>query len=700
MPRPFPIDSSVPIFAEYFYALSLGEAKDIFNTNVTSHDLKPHPNYLSYDVVEKIITPLKNKNVLKTDGGKLLVPLEGLLILPDNPPAAGKYPLVIILHGNHTGYATIDYQTNKPSGSNPGKIGITMLDTQRQSYTGYTEFQNTLAASGIASYSINLNIVNSLENSEHEPFEKQSLDFNQRILLLFLHLKLLKLVASDTLTGDNFPIRFFEGAAFKNIKDALQTSTHAGLMKLKTGIQGVLDFTRLGVMGHSRGADAVSRLHAYCFKGANPAQVTFPVHTQVDGRIKDLSQQTKPQQDHIKSILALEPVAPKKTNEEDTQGYVIDNRQTMFFVGLGTHDEDVTLDPVRIYEHPACPKAMIVINGATHKRFNTVWATSQDPKDFAEEPVNIHLLDIPQHTDILNNVYSKCFTATLGNIPADFLPFTKQTKFPVTLPKANNIQCAWKFGFPFATPTPEMKNLDALVSGIDTDDLDDASASFEQEISAFVEKRENEGTFVITIPINPASAAEQLSNYTHFSFRFAKGFGLSEKPERTEQKNFTIEFFENGTLQGNTIEGKDITSIDLNALRAYDEEPSGDTNVFEYSILLQTVEISLKDRPALDKINSIEIKINPDPTKSPPRSGTVVIGGSVVAGIVVGGLGVLGGHIYNKEQDVDEDDKKYYLIGGGIAGAALGSSVTYKILKSSEMAFAFKDFLLTNRQLP
>jgi hypothetical protein len=245
-----------------------------------------------------------------------------------------------------------------------------------------------------------------------------------------------------------------------------------------------------------------------------------------------------------------------------------------------------------------------------------------------------------------------------------------------------------------------MKDLDALVSGIGTNDLDDASSSFEQEIPAFVEKRENEGIFVITIPINPASATEKLSNYTHFSFRFAKGFGLSEKPERTEQKNFTIEFFENSTLQGNTIEGKDITTIDLNAMRAYDEERSGDTNVFEYSILLQTVEISLKDRPALDKINRIEIKINPDPTKSPPRSGTVVVGGSVVAGIVVGGLGVLGGHIYNKEQNVEEGDKKYYLIGGGLAGAALGSYVTYRILKSSEMAFAFKDFLLTTRQLP
>ena len=376
MPRPFTIDSSIPIFAEYFYALALGEGKDIFNTNVTSHSLKPHSQYLPYDVVEKIINPLKTKGTLKTDSGKLLVPLEGLLILPDNPPAAGKYPLVIMLHGNHTGFATIDYQTDKPSGSVPGRIGIKILDTQRLSFTGYTEFQNTLAAFGIASYSINLNIVNSLENSEHTPFEKLALDVNQRILLFFLHLKLLKLVANDPLTGDNFPIRFLESTTFKNLKDALQTSTHARLMSLKAAVLGLIDFTKLGVMGHSRGADAVSRIHAYCFKGTTPAEVTFPKHTQVDSRIKDLSQQTKPQQDHIKSILALEPVAAKKEGESDTTGYVIDNRQTMFFVGMGTHDEDVTLDPVRIYEHPACPKAMVVINGATHKRFNTIWATS------------------------------------------------------------------------------------------------------------------------------------------------------------------------------------------------------------------------------------------------------------------------------------------------------------------------------------
>jgi hypothetical protein len=700
MPRPFAIDSSTPIFAEYFYALALDEDKDIFNTNVTSHSLKPHSQYLPYDVVEKIINPLKIKGTLKTDAGKLLVPLEGLLILPDNPPAAGKYPLVIILHGNHTGFATIDYRTHKPSGSDPGRILINMVDPQRPSYKGYTEFQNTLAECGIASYSINLNIVNSLENSEHTPFEKLALDVNQRILLFFLHLKLLKLVANDPLTGDNFPIRFLDGTTFTKLKDVLQTSTHEGLMRLKAAAEGLLEFTKLGVMGHSRGADAVSRIHAYCLKGAAPAEVTFPKNKQVDGRIKDLSQQTRPQQDHIKSILALEPVAAKKEGASDTAGYVIDNRQTMFFVGMGTHDEDVTLDPVRIYEHPVCPKAMVVINGATHKRFNTIWAASKDPKDFTNEPVKIHLLDIPQHTDILKNVYSKCFTATLGNTPADFLPFTKQTKFPVTLPKANNIQCAWEFGFPFANATPEMKDLDTMVSGIGTDDLDDVSSAFEQEISAFVEKRENEGIFVVKIPINPASATEKLSNYTHFSFRFAKGFDLSKKPERIEQKNFTIEFFENDTLQGNTIEGKDITTIELKAMRAYDEKPSGDSNVFEYSILLQTVEIPLTDRPALDKINRIEIKIIPDTTKSPPRSGSVVITGSVVAGIVFGGIGVWGGHTYNEEQDVEDDHKKYYLIGGGLAGAAIGSYVTYRILKSAENAFAFKDFLLTNRQFP
>lgn len=703
------INENVPIFTEYFHALTLSETEttDIFNTGTSSFMLEPRTNYDSYDVVDKLIEPLTNATtpVLRTDGTKLLVPMEGALFLPD-PSVAAKCPLVMIGHGNHTGYALIDDQTHKPEGSTKGRFEITFLDgKQVLSYAGYLGLQKTLAENGIASYSINLNIVNTLDNNEHAAFNKAALDFNQRILLFFHHLKLLKILAGETVTepaGENaLPLKFLKGTSFVNVKDEFAgSSPDPKLVALRTVLENRLDFTNLGFMGHSRGADAVSRIPAYFHKSTPFTDPVFPKHRKINDRIKNLSVQIgSPLQQHIKCILALEPAATKNADTPAEHGYIIDNQQTMFFVGVGTHDEDVSLDPVRIYEYPTCPKAMIAINGASHKRFNSVWATATEPKEFSEPPVSTHLLDIPKHEEILSVVFGSCFTATMTNRASDFLFFTKERQFPIKLSKAIDVQCAWKFGLPFSSSNV-MNDLDAKVTGLSKDNLGSSSFAFEQDAQVFLEQRENAGIFTIQIQCDPTSDAENLSKHTHFSFRFARGYKLSDDPERIEVKNFTVEFFENGTLLGKTIEGKDITTIELKAVRAFDErETASQPKEFKYSILLQTAEISLNGRPDLDKVNRIEIKVIPDSAKSPPRPASTVIGGSVACGMAVGGLGIGGAYFYNKEQE-EEDKKDWLYVVGGVAGATLGSFITYKILKSDENAFAFTDFLLTNRKFP
>jgi hypothetical protein len=250
-----------------------------------------------------------------------------------------------------------------------------------------------------------------------------------------------------------------------------------------------------------------------------------------------------------------------------------------------------------------------------------------------------------------------------------------------------------------------MKDL-GKITGPDSEKLKNSGFDFEQDITAFLEKRENAGIFSLKVAIDRTSASENLSKFTHFSFRFAKGFSLSSNPDRTEEKNFTIEFFENDTLVGKRIEGKDITTVELKAVRAFDEKDHGDEKKLHNSILLQTVEISFSGRfstAELDKVTRIEIKIIPDPTKSPPRPGSVVIGGSIGGAVLLGAVGVGGAVLYNEkiaDPEPEEGDKKKYIVIGGIGGAALGAGITYKILKSDENAFAFKDFLLTNRQIP
>jgi hypothetical protein len=712
--RRFPIlDSGIPIYTNYFHAVSLSDETDIFSTGTNSFDLAPREDYEPYDVVKQIIAPLTNKNVLRANGNTVLVPMEGILVLPD--PIVGKCPLAMIGHGNHAGYAILNYKDDPPT-KDPngqvikGKYLISVLDRQVPSFSGYEDFQNTLAEKGIASYSINLNIVNTLENNEQKPFEKQALDFNQRILLFFMHLKLLKTIADESLASNEFPIQFLEGTVFKNIKDALQTSTHTDLIGLKTALQGKIDFTKLGFMGHSRGADAVSRIPAYFFKGATLADPSFPVNKQVSSRIKKLSEQIgRPVQDSIKCILALEPTATKNSEgdpDPDKHGYVIESPQTMYFVGVGTHDEDVTLHSVRIYEYPGSPKAMIAINGATHKRFNKVWATdTTDPDEFSKRDVSANILSIADHKEILSVVYGSCFTATLANQPSDLLFFTKERQFVINLPKTIDFQSAWKFGFPFSNPTPTVKDLDAKVTEPPSKRLKESSFAFEQDISAFLETRENAGIFSLKIPIDSSSATENLSKYTHFSFRFAKGYDLSANPDRIEEKNFTIECFENNNRVGKLVEGKDITTVQLKALPAFDEiRLSTGARDFKYSILLQTVEISFDGRfstAELDKVNRIEIKIISDPTKSPPRPAPVRIGGSIGGAVLGGALGVGGAYVYNEKLGhPGEEDKKYIILGSGLGGAALGAGIAYIVLKSDKNAFAFTDFLLTNRQLP
>lgn len=696
----FEIDKTAAIFTEYFHALAVTEPTNIFDTTTTSFHLTLNPDFQPYDVVHEVISKFIADPVpiLRTDGTKVMVPLVGNLYMP---PATftGKVPLVMIGHGNHKSLVTIaavDDLPNKP------KLTFTVLpETDRiLSYDGYSKLQETLATQGIASYSIDLNIVNVLRNNAPNGFESQALDFNQRILLFFHHLKLLKTLAVEPVaepTGpDALPLRFFNGTSFVNLKDELAGfPSNPTLVTLQAALANRIDFTKLGFMGHSRGADAVSRIPAYFHKTTPFIDPDFPKHIEVNKRIKNLCVQVgSPLQDHIKSILALQPTAVVNLSEPAEHGYIIDNQQTMFFVGLGTHDEDVSLDPVRIYEYPTCPKAMIVLNGASHKGFNTLWAKDSDEEPLIRKTVKVRLLKYDKQAEILSAVFAPCFTATLTSKASDLKYFTGEGIYPVTLNGLIDIQRAWKFGFPFGSPNV-MNGLDAKVTGITKSSVRSTGFKFEQDINAFTETRQNEGIFTIPIPLDFTSDSENLSKHTHFSFRYARGYNLKGNCDRIEYKNFSIEFFQGNTRIGKTIEGKNISSITLRALRAFDEiERPDETKQFEYSILLQTVEILLPVGPVLKDVNRIEVKVIPDITK---WTTTQAKRGSIAAGVLGGGVGV-GGSLIATDGEVD-GNKKWLVVAAGAAGAGLGSLITYKILQADENAFAFTDFLLTNRHI-
>jgi len=706
---PITLFSTAPIrfFTKYFYATTNGGDKNIFDSTTTSAPITSK-FYEDYDAIATLINPLKTENVLRADGNDLLVPLGGMLVIPDTSPT-NKWPLVMIGHGNAFGYFEKEEPVKPVFDGNgnvvtKGQKKFTVFPgNEVTSYAGYAEFQDHLASQGIASFSFNLNIVNSIENSEEKPFDQLAVDVNQRILLFFLHLKLLKILAGDPLTiptsGDKFPIKFYDGSTLVNLADALAdtTSPNGLLMALKDLLTNNIDFSKLGIMGHSRGADMVSRIPAYFHRSGTINGPTFAINTKVDERIRILSEQlSKPEQDTLKIIFALEPVATKNEIDPNNHGYVINKGETLYMVGVGTHDEDVSLDPVRIYEYPQCPKIMIAINGASHKRFNSVWYEIEKKADKKKNPleqpkVKLNLLKFEKQQAILQKVYGACFIATLLNKPALLLDIIHK-KLDIDLPYAINFQIAWKFG-----PALNLLNSPGTPEKV----LKTSSFKFEQEdIEVYYIEKNNEGNAVVKVPISGTGI--NLSSFTHFSFRFAKGFSLSSKPERIEEKNFTIQCFENDTPIGKVITGADIDTVELKALQAFDEAEKINTKPeFTYSILLQTMEIGLSSfsKTDLNRVNRIDITVIPDDTKPPPNSTSKIILGSLGGAILGAFAGSLGAAItlaIINDDDVKRESNKWMAIAGG-GGAVIGGVVAIYHFLPDDNAFVFEDFLLTNR---
>ncbi len=656
MPEIIDINSQdYPIFSSYFHAVSLNEDDNIFDKSKHS-SLEVDPN--NEFVIDKIITPLTTSNFLKKEGNDLLIPMKGLLVVPDEPINA-KYPLVVIGHGNAISFFDLTGTPNDP---------IAVRSDEVLSYKGYQVLQNYLAENNIASYSINLNFVNT--------FFQAPFDFYQRIQIFFLHLLMLKIIAAephsapDTNSAD-YPFKFFDGGASEKLGEILTSSlTTAAVQRLKglrTIIQDKIDFTNLGLMGHSRGADAVSRMFNYFSDGATVQGATIPINDKLDERIKDtVGWLNNPLQEHIKCILALEPV--DLAFETDGSGNaVVDainslvpvpqfeiNSETTFYLAVaGTHDEDVTSDAIRIYEYPNCPKAMYFIHGATHVRFNSIWrklpiqpAGTPDINDTIGRQSVVRIISNSGHDKISRKVFGNAFIATMKDVPLNFLYFTHDKRIPIDL--RLDLHRAWRFSYPIDEdifPVISIKSLDdkfvnpllnkgggALevvekkqLRGVNTNLQDfrppSVDFNFEQTIEAFYIIKENSKIFSIQIPIDP-STDEKLSLYTHFSFRFAKGYDVTNDNYIPDLKNFTIRLFKDNSPESRLVRGNSrlIKSV---IQRAYPTRLFfGSQFTTRTAIVLQTVEIRLdrliSDSVKLGQVNKIVIELikGNDKTKS------------------------------------------------------------------------------------
>jgi hypothetical protein len=175
------------------------------------------------------------------------------------------------------------------------------------SYQGYRYLADLLVSQGIVCFSANLNPLNGRNN-----------EIDSRALVILQHIRIL-----------------------------LQRSTTPGDLLFN-----MIDSNRVGLVGHSRGAEGVV--------GAAVDNLAQPPANQL----------------HIKGIV---PIAP-------TNFLNFANPGPPLFVIYGSFDADVSgsnagVNPFFIYDHSLTPKAMLFIHRARHNGFNEVWTRPSEDNE-------------------------------------------------------------------------------------------------------------------------------------------------------------------------------------------------------------------------------------------------------------------------------------------------------------------------------
>ncbi|TDN67061.1 hypothetical protein [Paraburkholderia sp. BL10I2N1] len=250
-----------------------------------------------------------------------------------NVPATPDGPSATLTLG---GELTYPQAPGNPGAVDPGGapyplvvIAHGMHDSSVPSYQGYRYLTSQLASLGMICFSIDLNSVNAIES------------------------------------GTNIDHR--GDAILAAVSMLLQRNGAAGDL-----LQNMIDPARIGLIGHSRGAEGV-----------------------VDAQVKNVQRGTPFQ------IRCVVPIAPTNFLSLDFTG-------SSLFIVYGAFDNDVSgasvvVNPFFIYDHAQCPKAMIFIHRARHNGFNTVWVATDN------ETVLPGTLSPDEHQAILKGYVSAYF---------------------------------------------------------------------------------------------------------------------------------------------------------------------------------------------------------------------------------------------------------------------------------------------------
>jgi hypothetical protein len=257
------------------------------------------------------------------DATKFQIPMRLRIVHPADPATpskiagAGKLPVAVLVHGNHEAW---NPDVNPVPTTTRG--GVPVHDSTRVdevlNHEGYSYLQEELAKQGIVSVSVDNNFANATGS------------------LVEMRAEMI-LAALDEL-------RRLNGAKGSRYK-------------------GRLDLDNVGLMGHSRGGDAVV-LAAKLNLNRSPAS-RFGIRT----------------------VCSLAPTDVTGSLPPGSRMFLDFTDLKQYAVVYGTHDGDVSgIDGAlgsfgtgfRHYDRARCPKALVFLDGCTHNRFNRTWSTDED----------------------------------------------------------------------------------------------------------------------------------------------------------------------------------------------------------------------------------------------------------------------------------------------------------------------------------
>ena len=256
--------------------------------------------------IADMVTPLKTAGLIRDDPGdntkfqvnlKVQVKYPAMQGKPNEIAGTDKLPLVVLNHGMHKSWVA----------TSAGAITVT------DSYLGYGYLQDALAQNGIISMSVDHNLAG--------------------------------------VTGSYIETRADTLIAALNALYSAAGST-------SSRYSGRIDFSSIGIMGHSRGGDAVVR-------AAKKIRADATLSSQFT----------------IKAICSLAPTDFTGATAPGSRTSLATGDAAFYLVVYGALDQDVygdgadalTATGFRHYDRAAIPKAMVFLDNCCHNAFNTVW---------------------------------------------------------------------------------------------------------------------------------------------------------------------------------------------------------------------------------------------------------------------------------------------------------------------------------------